>query len=261
MKRFFSYGFLIPAILIISQLFIQPVQSAQSGVDYFFEQGNTAYKAGNYQEALQWYQKILDQGFESGQLYYNMGNSYYKLNRIGKAILYYEKARKLMPDDPDLKFNLELANSRIIDRIELPPRFFLFQYWDQIKSYFTIGQLSYLVLAFYLLTISLLIFRLFVKRYRWLRWLNSLTVILVILTLFWGYILFSRYQGSRKYKDAVVLNPAVTVRSAPSEDQTELFVIHEGLKVKLVDREGEWVKIILPDGKSGWMQQKELGVI
>ncbi len=261
MRRFLSYGFLMLVFLVFSQLFPQQALATQTGIDYFFEQGNTAYKAGNYQEALQWYQKILDQGFESGQLYYNMGNCYYKMNKIGQAILFYEKARRLKPDDPDLKFNLDLANSRIIDRIELPPRFFLFEYWDQVKSYFTIGQLSYLVLTLYLLTMGLLIIRLFIRRYRWVRWLNSLAVIMGILTLFWGYIMFSRYEESRKYREAVVLNPAVTVRSAPSENQTEVFVIHEGLKVKLVDREGEWVKIILPDGKSGWMPQKALGVI
>ena len=118
----------------------------------FFEQGNQAYRDGTYQEAINWYQKVLNAGYESGRLYYNLGNCYYKINQIGQAILNYEKAKKFFPNDSELEFNLELARLKIIDRIEMPPRFFLFEWWDKIKNFYTISQLTNLVLILYIFT-------------------------------------------------------------------------------------------------------------
>ncbi|NIW78812.1 MAG: tetratricopeptide repeat protein [Calditrichae bacterium] len=235
--------------------------SAQSDAKYYFRQGNQAYRSEQYNAALQWYQKIIDAGYESGQVYYNIGNCYYKLDQIGNAILFYEKARKLNPDDPELQANLELANLKVIDRIETPPQFILFQWWDAIKTYFTISEWTRLTGSLYIISMILVIVRLFLRSYRLRRWAFTLLIVFAVSTVFSGYLLYANVLAEQKQKQAVVLNQSVNVLSAPDESSTDVFVLHEGVKVTVTEQRGEWVKINLPDGKSGWMRQDELGVI
>ncbi|RMH77554.1 MAG: tetratricopeptide repeat protein [Calditrichaeota bacterium] len=234
---------------------------AQSGASYYFQQGNQAYRNGRYEVALDWYRKIIDAGYESPELYYNMGNCYFKLNRIGPAILYYEKARRLKPDDPEIRFNLQLANSRVIDRIELPPQFFLFQWWEAVKHFFTISQLTTLTAVSYVLTMTLLTLYLFLRYHHWRRWLIGLLIVTTVSTVTFSGLLVLNVHEQRNRIEGVVLSPSVTVRSAPDENSTDVFVLHEGVKLRLDEQRGEWVKISLPDGKSGWMRQEHLGLI
>lgn len=234
---------------------------AQSGTDYYFEQGNQAYRDGNYQEAIDWYQKILDTGYESGRLYYNLGNCYYKTDQIGRAILNYEKSKKFLPNDSELQFNLELARLKIIDRIETPPRFFLFEWWDQIKNFYTISQLTNLVLLSYIVSAAILVAFLFLKADRIRKILFSTFIITLILTLFCGYLLFANIHEEKTNQYGIVLSPNVTVLSAPGEGATDVFVLHEGIKIRIGDQRGDWLKIVLPDGKSGWIRNSHVGMI
>lgn len=259
-KAFRSWGFL----LFVLGIWFLPAEgySAQKGsVQYYFQQGNQAFRESKYEEALSWYQKISEAGFQSGAVFYNMGNCYYKLNKIGKAILFYEKARKLMPDDPEIKMNLELANLKTIDRIELPPQFFLFKWWHDVTHGFTLRQLSRLLIGFYVLSIAIIILWLFVKTDFIRRWLGRTGVVALAITLFWAYLLVLNAREARVKHEAIVLSPTVTVLSAPEENSTSLFVIHEGLKVEVQEQRGEWVHAMLPDGKNGWMKISDVGII
>lgn len=190
-----------------------------------------------------------------------MGNCYYKLNKIGYAILYYEKALKLLPHDPEIKFNLELANLKVIDRIEMPPRFFLFDWWDAVRHFYPINKLARLVITLYLFTTVFLIVLFFVKRDRFRRIVILLFSLSLILLLFWGSIFILNINEEKENILAVVVVPTVTVESAPEESSTDVFILHEGIKVRLKDQRGEWVKIELPDGKSGWMKSENVRVI
>jgi len=248
-------------IVIILIVIISLASLAQSGTDYFFEQGNQAYRDGNYKEAVDWYQKILSAGYESGRLYYNLGNCYYKMDQIGRAILYYEKSKKFLPNDSELEFNLELARLKIIDRIEMPPRFFLFEWWDKIKNFYTISQLTNLVLILYIFTTIFLVAFLFLKADRLRKILFSTFIITLILTLFCGYLLFANIHQEKTNQFGIVLSPSVTVLSAPSEGATDVFVLHEGIKIGVEDQRDEWLKIVLPDGKSGWIKSSHVGRI
>ena len=234
---------------------------AQSGTKHYFEQGNQAYRDGNYQNALEWYYKIIEVGYEGSQVYYNLGNCYYKLDQIGKAILYYEKARKFNPDDKEILFNLELANLKVIDRIEMPPNFFLFQWWDNLKSYFTIHELTKIVVIFYVTSMLILTLFLFFRYQLARRFMIIILTCCAVLTIFSTYILVLNIQESHETPQAIVLATSVNIMSAPDENSTDVFILHEGVKVALDEQRGGWVKISLPDGKSGWMKQDYLGVI
>ena len=237
------------------------ISSAQSGVDYYFEQGNQSYRDSKFKEAIEQYQKVIAAGYESGGLYYNLGNCYYKLGEIGYAILYYEKARKLLPNDAEVNFNLELARLKVVDRIELPPRFFLFEWWDKIKYFYSIPQLSRLMIIFYVLTATIFIVYLFLKRNRIRRLLFYIFIGSLIFTIFSGYFLFANIKEEKSNQYAILLSQSVNVLSAPEENSTDVFILHEGVKVKLEDSRGDWLKIVLPDGKSGWIKRNNIGII
>jgi tetratricopeptide (TPR) repeat protein len=104
------------------------------------EQANKYYDESEYSLAVETYETIINNGFESDKLYYNLGNAYFKLNNLPMAIFYYEKAKKLNPYDADILFNLEIANGRIIDKIEPVPQFFLFKWWDLLVKSRTMEQ-------------------------------------------------------------------------------------------------------------------------
>jgi tetratricopeptide (TPR) repeat protein len=237
------------------------VAVAQSGMKHFFEQGNQAYREGEYQTALEWYRKIVGVGYRSSPVYYNMGNCFYKLGQTGYAILYYEKALQLDPRDREIKFNLELANLKVVDRLEAPPQFFLFTWWDTIKTYFSISQLTRLMITLYVVTILMLIAFLFLRYHAFRKVILSLLIVFTVLTLFASYILYLNVQTENEHIEAIVLVSSVNVLSEPNENSIDVFVLHEGVKVNLSQRRGEWVEISLPDGKSGWIKQENLGII
>ncbi len=233
---------------------------AQSGVDHYFEQGNKAYRESDYRTSLQWYQKIEATGFTSSEVYYNMANCYFKLNRIGPSILFYEKALKLNPDDEEAQFNLELANLRVVDRIEPFPQLFLFQWWEDLHGLFSQGQLTVIVAVLYILSIMLAIALLYNRNGK-RRLLYSLLSAAAVLTLFATYLLVSNINSAEQNAPAIIMAPSVNILSAPDANSSDVFVLHEGTKVKLTDQRGEWVKILLSDGKSGWMTEDKLGRI
>ena len=171
----------IPILFLILFLFTgvyaqQPKQ--------LFQKANQAYQNQNFQQAIELYQNILGQGYQATEIYYNLGNAFFRLNNLGQAILNYEKALKLNPNDPDIRYNLELANLRVVDRLELPPRFFLFEWWDSLKTYFSLTQLTRLVAILFTLSILLLVLWLFIRRYRLRRWLLTGVIVSGILFIF-----------------------------------------------------------------------------
>jgi tetratricopeptide (TPR) repeat protein len=249
------------SILLIAALLIfapNAILNAQSGADYYLEQGNIAYRQGDYAMAFEWYEKILDLGYENGVVYYNMGNCKYKLDEIGEAILYYEKALKFRPDDPEVKTNLQLSNLKVIDRIEMPPQFFLFQWWNKILNLFSVNQLPYLVFTFYYIATVLILIYFFTKGDRPRRIILSFFIVTIVLAVFWGFIFYLNIQNEKTNVQAIVVTPTVTVESAPEESSTVVFILHEGVKVRLREQRGDWVRIELPDGKSGWLQSSAI---
>jgi tetratricopeptide (TPR) repeat protein len=233
---------------------------AQSGADYYFEQGNTAYRNGDYELAAEWYQKILDAGYENSVVHYNLGNCYYKLDKIGLAVLHYEKARKLAPDDPEIQFNLELANLKVRDRIELPEEFVLLRWWQNTKHLFSLSGWTHLTAFCYVFTILAVIAYLFATNGALRRIIRIALISGVVVTVLCGTMLLLNILDERQ-KEAIILADTLNVLSAPDDNGTNVFLLHEGAKVQFAEQRGEWVKIVLPDGKSGWIKRQYLEII
>ncbi len=251
-------GLIIFGIILISAF---TVYSQQSDVQKLFRQGNAFFQQGRYQQAIEQYRKIVELGYESGELYYNLGNAYFKINDLGRARLYYERARMFMPDDEALKENLALLQRRLIDKIDKPPRFFLSEWWDALLGLFSMTVWTYLVVGLFWLFIFSWAFRLYMLKQKRQNRGGALVTLTFVLFLFVAIVLFDKAYRFEKIKYGVILKPSVTVYSEPRAQATEIFVLHEGTKVRILRNNQEWLEIKLEDGKTGWLQKQSLEVI
>ncbi len=226
-----------------------------------FEQGNQAFQKGDYAQAVASFEEIHRLGFESAALYYNLGNAYYKLGQNARAILNYERALRLQPNDEDLRFNLQLANLTVVDKIPVLPELFYIRYFQDFRALFGLRTLTAFTLCLYLFFFIALISWLLLPAARLRRFALSAGVVLAVLLMIFSFTMVSKILFLRHNVEAVVMSAKVDVRSAPSADGTEIFTIHEGLKVKISNRNGGWYEIRLPDGKVGWLLAKEIEVI
>jgi hypothetical protein len=237
------------------------LRAAESKEALFLE-GNKYFQGGQYEAALGAYRKILDSGYESGALYYNMGNCCYKLSRIGQSIVFYERAKKSIASDEDLKTNLAMANLAVVDRIEPAPEFFLFRMVHAAVQLIPRQVLIILLTAGYLLAAGFLILWMLARKSAArLAGLRGAAVFGISCAVF-GILLIGQVHETATRREAVVLAGKVDVMSGPGgQAGTEVFSLHEGTKVMLDRESGEWIEIILPDRKVGWVKKDVLGVI
>lgn len=241
---------------LLTILFFTQMLSA-SEWDIYFKEGNKAYSDGKYEDAILQYSKILENNFESGELYFNLGNAYYKLNEIGKAIYYYEKAQKFLEGDEALNQNLSIAQLKIIDKIEPIPRLFIWDWIDNFIRILSIENWGWISLLLFLLTaIVFSLYILFVKgiffRFSWI-FMIFFTIAIVI---FVGriYLFESNEFG-------IIFEKKIAVVSEPNLGASEVFILHEGTKVKVNEKRADWYEISLADGKTGWCKANSIGII
>ena len=224
----------------------------------WFEDGNAAYDEGNYEQAMTFYNSIVEAGMESATLYYNMGNTYYKMKDYPHAILYYEKALKLDPSDEDTRVNLEIANLAVVDKITPIPQSFLARWWSAIRSSFSADGWAWLsVASFALLLICLFAF--LMARRTGLRKVGFFVGLVALLCLTFSVLFAVESQRALSHHDqAIVMTPTVTAMSSPSDQSVGLFVLHEGAKVRVLDSARDWNKIRIADGSVGWLPASDM---
>ncbi|HUL43159.1 MAG TPA: tetratricopeptide repeat protein [Bacteroidota bacterium] len=234
-------------------LLLLPVAAAGQEASLQFEQANGLYRSGSFEKAAELYEQILKNGYESPALYYNLGNAYFKLQNIPAAILAYERARRLAPHDEDILYNLRLANLRVVDKIEPLPQLFLFEWWGSFVSLLTSERWGILAIAgLWIAVIAATLYR--VARgalFRRMAFLVCGVMMLFSILAFVGGV--QRHHAEQSASGAIVFAQSVSVKSAPDAQSTDLFVLHEGVKVDVMDNVGEWRKIRLADGKEGWV--------
>ena len=240
--------------LIISTFSVQ----AENQADEFLDSANIAYTNGNFEQAVNYYESILEHGYESAAVFFNLGNAYYKQNIIDKAILNYERALLLKPDDNDIKYNLEMANQFTVDRIEKLPDFFLSVWVKNMINWFSSDSWAIISISTFILALVFISIFLYTQKYGVKKlsfWIGLALAIITIFSLFFSY----KQKKNVVIKDtAIVMEPSVTVKSSPDISGTDLFVIHEGTKVWLQDEVGEWKEIKLSDGSKGWLRTDDI---
>lgn len=226
-----------------------------SDPNQLFYQGNTYYGAHNYTDALLAYDKILDMGIESGNLYYNIGNSFLKTNKIGYAILFYERAREIIPYDSDLRSNLEFARAMVnetsLDALAGNPVVNAFKrpYRD-----LSLSALAFITLALYLGMILLIALNIvnpvFAKRIR-------VIIGVVIISGLYTLTVFSmRYYSEEIQKRGIVLAKEAECKYEPIDKSTTFYKLREGAEVLIFSTRDGWRQIRRADGKIGWVKKE-----
>lgn len=245
---------------ILILLFVSVNLFAQSP-DVLMKNGNKFYQEGQFEQAVQTYQKILGQGFESGAIYYNLGNTYFKSGKLGYAIYCYEKGLKLEPNDEDLLYNLRIAQARTFDKITELPKLFIIAWWEGLVTSLSISAWSFIViLVFWILLISIAVYYFSrnpnFQRISFLSSSISLAVLIVVVVL-----LFARVNREAATNYGILLQQTYSVKVSPDVKGSDAFIIHEGIKFSIEDHVNDWVKIRLVDGKIGWIQKSVMGQI
>lgn len=248
---------IILALFFISISFTQSFAQA----DELFSEANQQYQNKQFIEAIASYNKIVDNGYESPVLFYNLANAYFRINKIGYAILNYEKALKLAPGDEDIIYNLKLANARQQDKIKEVPQIFIVQWWDEFVTMFTIDGWAVITLIFYFVIMGSIVLYIFTRS----RSVSRLTFISgsagFAAFVIWAIILFSAVNRESTREFGVLLTEVQSVKVSPDAGSNDAFVIHEGVKFTVNDKVGDWVKIKLADGKVGWLPSNTFGLI
>jgi len=244
---------------LLTIAFIVPLQADM--LQDNFNAGNQLYQQGQYEQSVEKYQLVLQAGFESGELYFNLGNVYYKLNQLGLARLYYERAAILLKNDEALTDNLALLNQRLIDKIPVPPQFFLFNWWDALLGIFNIHLLTWLTAGFFIIFLSFAALRRHALKRGRSRQFRSIYITSLIVLVFIVLIYGQKIYRLETEKFGIILQPSVTSYAEPSISGTEVFVLHEGTKVRIERSNSGWYEIKLADGKTGWLNDKNLEII
>jgi len=250
LKYIFSVGLILLSFIAKSQNFDSQLLEAQD-----------LYANAKYDSAALIYQSIIDSGYQSPELYYNMGNAYFKLKEIPSAILYYEKALKLKPSDKNIQYNLKLCNAMIPDRIESVPKIFFIQWYESLYNYFPIDTWAKIGLGMFALFSLIMIFFFLSDSVLMKKLSFWFSAFFLILSLFSFFLTSQKYASFKNHDEAIVFTPSITIKSSPTKNSVDLFVIHEGTKVTILDKVGNWRKIKIENGSIGWMENQYLQII
>ena len=224
-------------------------------------EADSAYVRGEYQQAIKDYETLLKQGV-SADLYYNLGNAYYRTENITRAVLNYERALLLSPGDRDIRFNLQMARSKTIDKITPEQDMFFVTWYRSLVNLTSVDGWADIALISLALAIVLALLYLFSERI-WLRKVGFFGAIILIVFFLLGNV-FAHQQKDLlvNRRGAIVTAPAVTVKSTPAKQGTDLFILHEGTKVTITDGSmKDWKGIRIADGKEGWIETQQIEFI
>lgn len=225
------------------------------------QSANEAYQAGDFKTAINQYEKLLSDGYQSADLHYNLANAHYRLNQVGKAVLHYEKAALLDPRDEDIQHNLEFVKKSLPDQLDVIPVFFVTRWWNELQKLSSPGGWAVIALLIFWGGIA-----------GWILWLSSkhrkirkrgfiAGVVLVLLSILPFTIAFNANKKQNNSQRAVVMVNQINLKSAPDEVSENLLELHEGTSLRILDEIGEWKKIRLSNGEEGWLEAKVLAVI
>lgn len=260
MKRSIRFLMLTCVVLCGFLLATKNLTFAQDPLQWY-QKGNIAFQEQNFQQAIENYNKVLASGKRSAELHYNLGNAYFRTGKNAQAILHYEKALKINPDDEDTKFNLRIANQRTVDKIDAIPVIF-YKRWARAFTAMFSTETWYKVLVG--------LIWLFFAAALFYRFSGSGTLKrtgFALMLLFFFFILINIWAARSSYyfqefeKHAIVMSPSAYVKSSPDDKGNDLFIIHDGTKVEILDELNNWNKIKLANGNLGWLKKEEIEFI
>jgi tetratricopeptide (TPR) repeat protein len=256
MKVVRKYILILLAIVVMTNLVF-----SQEGRNEKFKKGVDLYSSSSYQEALDTWLELYNTGYRSASLTYNIGNAYFKLNNIPGAILFYERALLLKPDDSNINYNLQISKSLVVDKFREIPELFFVRWFNFLSLLFPTNTWAIISLMTFILFLLLLSLYIYSSGYR------------VKVLGFWAAMIFLFFSTSSlaftlrnkvlvyNSREAIIFAPSINGKSSPDNSGTDLFVLHEGSKVSVEDKIGDWYEIKLSDGNKGWVPVNSLTII
>lgn len=225
-------------------------------------EADKAYQESHYAEAIEKYEAILNNQGEAAEVYYNLGNSYYKNKNIAKAVLNYERALLLDPGNADIRFNLEMAHSKTVDKVTPVSEIFILTWIKAIVDLQSESQWGIWGIVCFFFLLAALTLYVFGKRIVWKKIGFAGAVVCLILSVGANLCAYQQKKALVSHEGAIVMSPSMTVKSTPDGGGTDLFVLHEGTKVYVEDNSMKaWKEIRLEDGKKGWVPASSIEII
>lgn len=222
-----------------------------------FDKGNIAYRNGDYNGAVKIYESVLEDGKHSAELYFNLGNAYYKLEKLGPSVYYYEKGLQLDPKNKDIQNNLQYAKQATIDEIVPLPQNSISEFFNRLVQAFSTNTWAILAVVASVLMTSLFLMYYFTQKPTLKRvwFIGSMFFLLgVFITIFMSYM--EMKIGETNF--AIVWEEEVEVRDGPTSNSSHIYYLHEGTKVTITYEEDNWARIELADGNEGWVQIQDI---
>lgn len=216
------------------------------------------YAKGNYQQAIKDYQEILKTGVSS-EIYYNLGNAYYRTDNITQALLAYERALQLSPGDNDIRFNLQYARSKTIDKITPETEMFFVTWYNSLVNFTSVDRWANTAIVSIVMALLLILVFLFAPQ-MWARKSGFYgSAVFLLLFAFANLFAFQQKHELETKQGAIVIAPTVNVKKTPAASGADVFVIHEGTRVDITDKGmKQWRGIKLADGREGWLKTSQI---
>lgn len=234
---------------------------AKNVINTAYQKAHELYEQHQYNEAKQIYDSLRLLGISNSDLYYNLGNVYYKLNQIGQAVLHFEKAINLNPNNEDALFNLKIANLKVVTKNNRLNDFIVVRWVKGVIHYFQFDQWAKAQILFGIL--FLILFSLFnflsnpsIKK---ISFYSSITVLCLMLLC--GIFAWSAQKDLQTAEYGIVINTPVSLVSEPSTNAKEILILHEGMKFRKMETIGKWYQIKLSDGNIGWVEASSIAMI
>ncbi len=247
--------------ILLSLATLGAVASEEVDVQTLWERGNHLYSAGDWNGAVATYDSIVNAGWESADLYYNLAGANFKAGKKGKAILNYYRAQRLAPGDDDIAYNLAYVQSFVKDKIDSVPEFALNRWMGGVKRVMSADAWGVCALVCLGVMLTSIGFYLLAQRRKIRK--SGFVVSLVSLAMTIFSLVFGAEARSALVNDseAVVLSTAAVVKASPEKTGKDLFILHEGTKVDILDTFGEWSEIRIADGNEGWIRSTSIEII
>lgn len=239
-----------------------PAETAEQVVatdhNALWDSANAAYNEGDYAKAAELYESILADNQHSAKLYFNLGNAYYKQDKLGKAILNYNRALRLAPADEDIRHNLEYATEATKDNIEEIPEFFLTTWVKKVRN--LMGCDGWTIFSYAMLIVALigalayLLAEALTYRKAGFYTLCIAALLFIVSTIF----AYNEREALVNSAEAIIMSSAAPIKSSPDRAATDLFVLHEGTKLTTGESIDGWVEIRIADGRKGWIESSRI---
>ncbi len=245
-------------LAIIILLFISlGLYAASPQLQQIISRANDLYARKQYDSALVLYKSVLQKGWQAPELYYNIGNVYFRKGNLPEAIVFYERAYRLDPANDKIKHNLLFARQFVQDKFEAVPEFFLRRWWRAVALWCSANTWAVISIVFFIISLALGYVFLFSRRVSFRKLGFYFGLVFLLLSI----LTFSLSISNKSYfldsHQAVIMH-TTSLRSAPSMESTELYILHEGVEVKILSFNDGWVEVKLPNGTIGWLKKADI---